>query len=82
MSSARTPACSDSPTPMTVAAVRADMPQTIGSSALSTANPVAGNARTSSAFALPMASREPNSPTWAVPTLSTTPIWGCAIRVR
>ena len=33
----------------------------------------AGRAATSSDLASPIASREPNSPTWAVPTLSTTP---------
>jgi hypothetical protein len=58
------------------------MAETIGSSALSTASPVGSSAATSSDFARPMASREPNSPTWALPTLSTMPMWGRAMPVR
>ena len=44
--------------------------------------PVGGSAWTSSALATAIASRDPNSPTCAVPTLSTMPMPGGAIRVR
>jgi hypothetical protein len=81
-SSARTSASGLSPTRTTRACVRAAIAATTGSSALRTATPSAGNAWTNSALARAMLSRPPNSPTWADPTLSTTPIRGGAIRVR
>lgn len=49
------------------------------SSTLRITTPDAGTACGSSALVFAMASREPNSPRWAVPTLSTTAIWGGAI---
>ena len=77
-SSARTVASGDRPTVTTRARVRVAMAATAGSSALSTATPSAGSASTSSPFASAIASGEPNSPRCARPTLSTTPIRGCA----
>jgi hypothetical protein len=78
---ARTSAAGDSPTVTTRAAVRAAIASTSGSSALSTATPSAGTASISSPLASATFSRLPNSPRWALPTLSTTPIRGRAIRV-
>ena len=52
------------------------MAATRGSSAFSTATPFDGRASTSSPLARAIASTEPNSPRWAEPTLSTTPIRG------
>ena len=68
----------------TAACVRDRMAATAGSSELSTATPPAdaGSASTSSPLAWAIASRDPNSPTCAVPTLSTTPMRGGAIWVR
>ncbi len=79
---ARTSASSASPTSTTRAVVSGAIARTAGSSALSTASPSGGSAATSSDLAVAMASREPNSPTCAVPTLSTTPTRGGAIRAR
>ena len=58
------------------------MAATTGSSALRMDRPSAGTARGSSDLARAMFSREPNSPTWALPTLSTMATWGGAMRVR
>ena len=61
------------------------MAATTGSSAPRTATPpswAAGRASTSSPLACAIASREPNSPRWAEPTLRTTPIRGGATRHR
>jgi hypothetical protein len=52
------------------------MAATAGSSAFSTATPSSGSASTSSPFAAAVAATEPNSPTCARPTLSTSPIRG------
>ena len=59
--------------------VLAAIAATTGSSALSIATPEAGSACTNSDFVSAMASREPNSPRCAVPTLSTTAIAGRAM---
>ena len=58
------------------------MAVTAGSSRLSTASPSGGTARGSSDLASAMLSTEPNSPTWASPTLSTTATCGGAMVVR
>ena len=62
--------------------MRSAIAATSGSSALSTAVPSAGSASTISPFACAIASREPNSPMWAVPTLSTAATCGGAIRAQ
>lgn len=49
---------------------------TRGSSALRTAVPLGASPRTSSPLVLEMAARDPNSPRWAWPTLSTTAMSG------
>ena len=56
------------------------MAATRSSPALSTAVPSGPSASTSSPFAWAIASREPNSPRWAVPTFSTAATSGGAIR--
>src|SRR6266536_2562883 len=76
---ARTSAGRCRPKVTTRAAVLADMAATLGSSAFSTATPSAGRAAGSSAFAFATASRLPNSPMWARPTLRTTPSCGGAM---
>ncbi len=58
------------------------MAATASSSAFSTAVPSAARPCTSSLLAWATAAREPNSPRWAEPTLSTTATSGGAIRVR
>ena len=55
------------------------MAATRSSSAFSTAVPSAGRASTISPLACAIASREPNSPMWAVPTLRTAATSGGAI---
>ena len=67
---------------MTGARVRSRIAQTSGSSAFSTATPSAGSASTSSPLAWAIAAWPPNSPTWAWPTLSTTPTRGGAMSHR
>ena len=62
--------------------MRSRMAQTSGSAALSTATPSAGSASTSSPLAWAIAACPPNSPTWACPTLSTTPTVGGAMSHR
>ncbi len=81
-SCARTSASADSPKYTTRAFVREAIARTRRSSALRIATPSAGRASTSSPLASAIASWEPNSPTWAVPTLSTRPIRGGVIEVR
>ena len=75
-SSARTCAAGPRPNVTTRAGVRTAIAATAASSAFSTATPSAGSASTSSPLATAVAAREPNSPRWALPTLSTTPIRG------
>ena len=64
------------PNVTTCAAVRPAIAATRSSSALSTAVPSAGSASTISPLACAIASRLPNSPMWAVPTLSTAATCG------
>ena len=79
---ARTSALPDRPTITTRASVRSAIAATSGSSALRTATPPSaadGSDAGSSPLVSAIASREPNSPRCAVPTLRTTPIRGGAI---
>ncbi len=57
------------------------MAATRGSSAFRTAQPSASSASTNSPLACAMPSTEPNSPTWAWPTLRTAPMSGGVIAV-
>ena len=75
-------ASAEVPTVTTRACVRERIFATLGSSALRTASPSGRNASTSSPLAWATASREPNSPTWATPTLRTMATSGGAIVVR
>ncbi len=70
------------PKVITRAAVREAMAATRWSSALSTAVPDAGRASTISPLAAAIASTPPNSPTCAVPTLSTAATVGGAMSQR
>ena len=72
-------AAGDSPTMSTGAGLLAAIPATLTSSAFSTASPSGRSAVTISDFAVAMASRLPNSPRWALPTLRTTETSGGAI---
>ena len=63
----------------TRAAVFSAIPATALSSALRITTPDAGTALGSSDFVATMASRDPNSPKWAVPTFTTTATDGGAI---
>ena len=71
-----------SPKVRTRARVRAAMPATASSTLNSTAVPSGGSASTISPLACAMASRLPNSPMWAEPTLSTAATRGGAISHR
>ena len=66
----------------TRARVRDRIFATSGSSALRTASPSGRSASTSSPLACATASFEPNSPTWATPTLRTMATSGGAMVVR
>ena len=79
---AQTSAPGDRDTRTTRAAVCSAIAATAASSTLRMTTPDAGTACGSSALVRAMASREPNSPRWAVPTLSTTAIDGGAIAAR
>ncbi len=71
-----------SPKVSTVASVRDAIADVSASSALRTAVPSAGSASTISPLAAAIASRLPNSPMWAVPTLITAATLGGAISQR
>ena len=81
-SAARRSAGERTPVVTTDAAVRDAIAATRGSSALRIAIPPAaadGSASTNSPLATAMFSALPNSPMWADPTFSTTPIRGGAV---